>query len=139
MKQIGIATFLIAVLLTTTRFTLKVQAQGPQRTRNFIVVFHDDERDVDGVAAEHARLYGAAVSQRYHSALKGYAATIPLGRRVRAQCLEFAVEWLVLPDDRIQRRTLWLMQLERSMEAFFEPNCAALWCTPHPQGVARRT
>ena len=81
MKQIGIATFLIAVLLTTTRFTLKVQAQGPQRTRNFIVVFHDDERDVDGVAAEHARLYGAAVSQRYHSALKGYAATIPLARR----------------------------------------------------------
>jgi subtilisin len=80
MKRIAIVTFLITVLLTTTRFTLNVQAQGPQGTRNFIVVFHDDERDVDGVAAEHARLYGAAVSHRYHSALKGYAATIPLAR-----------------------------------------------------------
>jgi thiamine kinase-like enzyme len=56
-----------------------------------------------------------------------------------AQCLEFAVEWLVLPADRIQRRTLWLMQLERSMEAFLELNCAELWFTPHPERVARRT
>ena len=64
MKQIGIATFLIAVLLTTTRFTLKVQAQGPQRTRNFIVVFHDDERDVDGVAANTR----GCTAQRCHSA-----------------------------------------------------------------------
>jgi subtilisin family serine protease len=35
---------------------------------------------VDGLAAEHGRLYGASVSQRYHSALKGYAARIPQAR-----------------------------------------------------------
>jgi subtilisin len=68
------------VLLTTARFTVNIQAQGPPVTRNVIVVFYDDEPDVDRVAAEHARVYGAAVSQRYHNALKRYAATIPLAR-----------------------------------------------------------
>jgi hypothetical protein len=48
--------------------------------RNVIVVFYDDERDVDGLAAQHGRAYGAEVSARYHSALKGYAATIPQAR-----------------------------------------------------------
>jgi subtilisin len=71
---------LIAVLLTTAPLTQMVRAQGPRGARDFIVVFHNDERDVDGSTAEHARVYGAAVSQRYHSALKGYAATIPLAR-----------------------------------------------------------
>ncbi|OFW13769.1 MAG: hypothetical protein A3F69_01695 [Acidobacteria bacterium RIFCSPLOWO2_12_FULL_66_10] len=53
----------------------------PQATaRDFIVVFQDDERDVDGLAAEHGRAYGVSVSQLYHSALKGYAATIPQAR-----------------------------------------------------------
>jgi subtilisin len=80
MKRTAIITFSLIVLLTTTRFALNVLAQGPSGARDFIVVFYDDERDVDGVAAEHARMHGAAVSQRYHSALKGYAATIPLAR-----------------------------------------------------------
>ena len=73
-------TFLIAVLLTTAPLTLVGSAQGPRGARDFIVVFHNDERDVDGSTAEHARVHGASVSQRYHSALKGYAATIPLAR-----------------------------------------------------------
>jgi subtilisin len=79
MKRIAI-TFSIAVLLAATRLTLMGQAQGPHGARDFIVVFHDEEHDVDGLAAAHGRAYGASVSQRYHSALKGYAATIPLAR-----------------------------------------------------------
>ena len=73
-------TFLVAVLLAGTPLTLLGHAQGSQGARDFIVVFHDDERDVDGLATEHGRAYGASVSQRYHSAVKGYAATIPLAR-----------------------------------------------------------
>ena len=79
MKRIAI-TFSIAVLVGITRLTLMGHAQAPQGARDFIVVFYDDERDVDGLAAEHGRAYGASVSHRYHSALKGYAATIPLAR-----------------------------------------------------------
>ena len=79
MKRIAI-TFLFAVLLGMTWLTLMGHAQAPQGARDFIVVFYDDERDVDGLAAEHGRAYGASVSHRYHSALKGYAATIPLAR-----------------------------------------------------------
>jgi len=79
MKRIA-TTLLIAVLLATTALTLVGHAQAPQGARDFIVVFYDDERDVDDLAAEHARAYGASVSDRYHSALKGYAATIPLAR-----------------------------------------------------------
>ena len=78
MKRIAL-TFLIAVLLAATWFRMG-HAQERQGARDFIVVFHDDERDVDGVADAHGRAYGASVSQRYHSALKGYAATIPLAR-----------------------------------------------------------
>jgi subtilisin family serine protease len=72
-------TVLIAVLVSNAALTL-VRAQGPQGARDFIVVFHDDESDVDGLTAEHGRAYGASVSHRYHAALKGYAATIPLAR-----------------------------------------------------------
>jgi subtilisin family serine protease len=35
---------------------------------------------VDGLAAQHGRAYGAEISARYHSALKGYAAKIPQAR-----------------------------------------------------------
>ena len=35
---------------------------------------------IDGLTAEHGRIYGASVSQRFHSALKGYAARIPQAR-----------------------------------------------------------
>jgi hypothetical protein len=57
MKRLAIITFLL-VLLTSTRFALNghAQAQGAQGARNVIVVFHDDQADVDGLAAEHARL-----------------------------------------------------------------------------------
>jgi subtilisin family serine protease len=79
MKKIA-TTFLIALLLSAAALTVVGRAQGPGGAREFIVVFYDDERDVDGLAAEHARAYGASVSDRYHSALKGYAATIPLAR-----------------------------------------------------------
>jgi subtilisin family serine protease len=48
--------------------------------KDYIVVFYDNERDVDRLAAEHGRAYGVSVSQLYHSALKGYAATIPQAR-----------------------------------------------------------
>ena len=68
----------IAAVLAGTRLTLMGQA-GPRpqaAAKDYIVVFHDDERDVDGLAAGHARAYGVSVSQRYHNALKGYAATI---------------------------------------------------------------
>jgi subtilisin len=44
------------------------------------VVFYDDERDVDGLAVQHGHAYGAEISARYHSALKGYAAKIPHAR-----------------------------------------------------------
>ena len=69
----------MAALLAGSRVTM--MGQEPQASsRNVIVVFYDDERDVDGLAAEHGRAYGAEVSARYHSALKGYAATIPQAR-----------------------------------------------------------
>ncbi|HMJ88159.1 MAG TPA: S8 family serine peptidase, partial [Vicinamibacterales bacterium] len=55
--------------------------QAPQASsRDVIVVFYDDERDVDGLAAQHGHAYGAEISARYHSALKGYAAKIPNAR-----------------------------------------------------------
>jgi subtilisin len=75
-----IATIFSILLLSSACLAATAHAQGSQGGRQVIVVFHDDERNVDGVAAEHARLYGAAISHRYHSALKGYAATIPQAR-----------------------------------------------------------
>jgi subtilisin len=69
----------IAALLAASG--VRTMGQAPQASsRNVIVVFYDDERDVDGLAAEHGRAYGAEISARYHSALKGYAAAIPQAR-----------------------------------------------------------
>src|SRR2546427_6082632 len=81
MKRIAI-TVSIAAVLAGTRLTLMGQAGPPPQAaaRDVIVVFYDDERDVDGLAAAHGRAYGASVSQLYHSALKGYAATISQAR-----------------------------------------------------------
>jgi subtilisin family serine protease len=81
MKRIAIMVSIVAVL-AGTRLTLMGQVGPPPQAaaKGYIVVFYDDERDVDGLAAEHGRAYGANVSQRYHSALKGYAATIPQAR-----------------------------------------------------------
>jgi subtilisin len=78
MKRLAM-TVLIGVFVSNAALTL-VRAQAPHGARDFIVVFHDDEADVDGLTAEHGRAYGAAVSHRYRAALKGYAATIPLAR-----------------------------------------------------------
>ena len=78
MRRIAL-TVSIAAVLTATRITLIGQA--PQAAaRDYIVVFHDDEQEVDGLAAEHGRAYGASISHLYHSALKGYAATISQAR-----------------------------------------------------------
>ena len=81
MKRIAILVSIAAVIVGT-RLTLMGQAGPPPQAaaKDYIVVFHDDDRDVDGLAAEHGRAYGASVSQLYHSALKGYAATIPEAR-----------------------------------------------------------
>src|SRR3989449_2138732 len=81
MKRIAI-TVSIAAVFAATRLMLMGQAGPPRQAaaRDFIVVFYDDERDVDGLAAAHGRAYGASVSQVYHRALKGYAATIPQAR-----------------------------------------------------------
>lgn len=81
MRPVAIAVS-IAAVFAGTRLPLMGQAAPPSQAaaRDVIVVFHDDERDVDGVAAEHGRTHGASVSQLYRSALKGYAAKIPDAR-----------------------------------------------------------
>jgi subtilisin family serine protease len=79
MKRIALA-LSIAAVLAGTRLTL-IGAQPPQAAaRSYIVVLHDGEQDVPGLAAIHARAYGAGVSHLYQHALKGYAATIPDAR-----------------------------------------------------------
>jgi subtilisin len=78
MKRIA-TMFVFALVLAAGRLTLIGQA--PQAAaRDVIVVFYDDERDVDGLASQHGRAYGAQVSAVYHSALKGYAATVSQAR-----------------------------------------------------------
>jgi hypothetical protein len=47
--------------------------------------------------------------------------------------VESAVEWLVLPDDRSSKRWLWERQLERSMAAYSELECAELWSGLEPE------
>jgi subtilisin len=85
MKRIGIA-LSIAIVMVGTRLTIMGQGRPEQSgARDVIVVLHDDEGDVDGVAAEHGRAYGASVSHLYHTALKGYAATIPEARLADVQ------------------------------------------------------
>lgn len=71
--------FVVAGVLATAALAQVGRAQEP-RAHDYIVVFYDDERDVDGLADAHGRAYGASISHRYHSALKGYAATIPPAR-----------------------------------------------------------
>jgi subtilisin family serine protease len=53
--------------------------------KDYIVVFHDDERDVVGLAAAHSHAYGLEIHHLYKSALKGYAATIPAARLADVQ------------------------------------------------------
>ena len=73
--------FTLSVAAVLAASGIRATGQAPQAsTRDVIVVFYDDERDVDGLAAQHGRAYGAEISARYHSALKGYAAKIPNAR-----------------------------------------------------------
>ncbi|MDP9329085.1 MAG: S8 family peptidase [Actinomycetota bacterium] len=48
--------------------------------KRFIVVLRRGAGDPGQVAAEHARAYGAEITKVYHSAIDGYAATIPSSR-----------------------------------------------------------
>jgi subtilisin len=79
MKRIAIMVSITAALAATP-LPLLGQSAPQAAARDVLVVFHDDERDVDGLAAQHGRAYGASVSHLYHSALKGYAARIPQAR-----------------------------------------------------------
>ena len=81
MKRVTI-TFSIVAALVGARISLPaLAAQAPQSAaRDYIVVFHDDERDVPGLAAAHGRAYGASVSHIYQHAIKGYAATVAQAR-----------------------------------------------------------
>jgi len=56
-----------------------VSAQAPPAAA-YIVVLQDDTPNVPAVASEHARAYGLTVGHTYQSALRGYAAVIPLAR-----------------------------------------------------------
>ena len=78
MKRVAMA-LAIAAVVAGTRLTLIGQGRPPA-AGDYIVVLHDDARDVPGLAAAHARAYGVGVSQHYEHALKGYAATIPNAR-----------------------------------------------------------
>jgi subtilisin len=57
-----------------------VSAQAPPAAAAYIVVLQDDTPNVPAVASEHARAYGLTVGHMYQSALRGYAAVIPLAR-----------------------------------------------------------
>lgn len=52
------------------------QQGGPLRDR-YIVVFKDNVGDVDAEVERAVRGFGAQVHYRYHSAIKGFAATLP--------------------------------------------------------------
>jgi subtilisin family serine protease len=78
LKRLAFTLSVAAVLAATG---IRATGQAPQAsTRDVIVVFYDDERDVDGLAVQHGHAYGAEISARYHSALKGYAGKIPHAR-----------------------------------------------------------
>lgn len=79
MKRIAIA-LSIAAVLAATRLTLSGAQPPDAGAGNYIVVFHDGEQDVPGLAAIHARAYGASVSHLYQHAVKGYAARISHAR-----------------------------------------------------------
>ena len=73
--------FTLSVAAVLAASGIRATGQAPQAsTRDVIVVFYDDERDVDGLAVQHGHAYGAEISARYHSALKGYAAKVPHAR-----------------------------------------------------------
>jgi subtilisin len=70
---------LIGGSLAMSEWSAGVSAQA-QPAAAYIVVLQDDAADVPAIASEHARAYGLTVEHTYQSALKGYAAVIPLAR-----------------------------------------------------------
>jgi len=77
LKRVTITFSIVAALVGVRVSMPALAAQAPQAAaRDYIVVFHDDERDAPGLAAAHGRAYGAGVSHVYQHAIKGYAATI---------------------------------------------------------------
>jgi subtilisin len=79
-KVLGLSLCLAAgVAFVMSEWSAGVSAQaGPAAP--YIVVLQDDSSDVPAVANEHARAYGLSVQRLYRSALRGYAAVIPLAR-----------------------------------------------------------
>lgn len=80
MKHFALALSLAAIVAGPRPALGQGAPPAQAAAKDYIVVFYDDERDVPGLAAAHAQAYGVSVSQLYHSALKGYAATIPEAR-----------------------------------------------------------
>lgn len=80
-KRIAITFSIVASIVGARVSLIPLAAQAPQAAaRDYIVVLHDDERDVAGLAAAHGQAYGVSVSHLYEHALKGYAATISQAR-----------------------------------------------------------
>jgi hypothetical protein len=85
---------------------------------------------------DQRRQWQEPVLRRYRASLA--AAGIELSwdglwrdyRLAVVQCLENAVEWLVVPADRSEKRWLWEMQLARAMDAYLELGCDQLWAAP---------
>ena len=72
------------------------------------------------------------VLRAYHRALGSAGIAVPFDailwdyRFSIAQCLELAVEWCVLPEDRERMRWLWERQLRRCLAAWAELDCETL-------------
>jgi subtilisin len=79
-RAFGLSLALVVVAASATSvWSTRVSAQaGP--AASYIVVLQDAAGDVPAVASEHARAYGLSVQRTYRSALRGYAAIIPLAR-----------------------------------------------------------
>ncbi|MDP2321308.1 MAG: S8 family serine peptidase [Acidobacteriota bacterium] len=79
-KVLGLSVCLaVGVALAISEWSVGVSAQaGPAAP--YIVVLQDDGSDVTSIANDHARAYGLSVQRLYRSALRGYAAVIPLAR-----------------------------------------------------------
>ena len=80
LRAMGLSLALVTIAaLQTPVWSPRVSAQaGP--AASYIVVLQDDATDVPAVAQEHARAYGLRVQRTYATALRGYAAVIPLAR-----------------------------------------------------------
>jgi subtilisin family serine protease len=69
-------TFFAWVLAAGLLFAAPAGAAGPGAERHIVVLENSVQRP-GGVASQHARRFGAKVTDVYRSALRGYAATLP--------------------------------------------------------------